>query len=189
MTRLFRSKSCGVGLLISTTPSHDLECTSKSPTPSLYLTNEEEDDDEDENEEEYDCFLDNPITTPFIGPNYGHENEQEQRSPNNNQIPQILSSVASALRKSLLVTCSVVETTQDDFSSCSSSMEIGCPTDARHVSHVTFDRFNGCFLGLPLELQPQLPRKVPSARFVALLSFFFVLSLDIYIFLLIRNTN
>ncbi|KAK1369883.1 Rho GTPase-activating protein 3 [Heracleum sosnowskyi] len=150
MTRLFRSKS-----------NHDLECTSKSPTPSRYLTNEEEDDDEDE---EDDYFLDNPITTPFIGPNYSHGNEQEQRSPNNNQIPQILSSVASALRKSLLVTCSVVETTQDDFSSSSSSsMEIGCPTDARHVSHVTFDRFNGCFLGLPLELQPQLPRKVPSA--------------------------
>ncbi|XP_074333069.1 uncharacterized protein LOC141670912 [Apium graveolens] len=163
MTRLFRSKSCGVGVLISTTTSHDLECTSKSPTPSLYLTNEEEEEDE---EEEYDYFLDNPITTPFIGQNYSHGNEKEQRSPNNNnQLPQILSSVASALRKSLLVTCSVVQTTQDDFSSSSSSssMEIGCPTDALHVSHVTFDRFNGCFLGLPLELQPQLPRKVPSA--------------------------
>lgn len=169
MTRLFRSKSCGVGLLTSTTTSHDLECTPKSPTPSLYLTNEEEEEDDDEEEDEY--FLDNPITTPFIGTHYHHGNEQERRSPNNNQLPQILSSVASALRKSLLVTCSVVETSRDDFSSSSSSsssMEIGCPTDARHVSHVTFDRFNGCFLGLPIELQPQLPRKVPSARLVAL---------------------
>lgn len=158
MTRLFPSKS--------PTPSHHLECTSKSPTPSLYLTNEEEDDDEDE--EDYEYFLDNPVTTPFIGANYNHGNEQEQRSPNNNQLPHIFSSVASALRKSLLVTCSVVETTQDDFSSSSSSssfssMEIGCPTDARHIAHVTFDRFNGCFLGLPIELEPQLPRKVPSA--------------------------
>ncbi|KAL1833081.1 hypothetical protein ACET3Z_002732 [Daucus carota] len=155
MTRLFRSKSC-----TTTANNHDLGSASMSHTPSHCVTNE---DDEDEDEEEYEYFFDNPITTPFIGPNHHYENEQEGRSPNNNQLPQIFSSVASALRKSLLVTCSAVETTQDDFSSSSSSMEIGCPTDARHVSHVTFDKFNGCFLGLPLELQPQLPGKVPSA--------------------------
>ncbi|XP_073013691.1 rho GTPase-activating protein 4 [Typha latifolia] len=42
------------------------------------------------------------------------------------------------------------------------SMEIGCPTDVRHVAHVTFDRFHG-FLGLPVEFEPEVPRRAPSA--------------------------
>ncbi|MCI56495.1 rho GTPase-activating protein 2-like, partial [Trifolium medium] len=41
-------------------------------------------------------------------------------------------------------------------------MEIGWPTNVKHVSHVTFDRFNG-FLGLPLELEVHVPVPVPSA--------------------------
>ncbi|KAK4780145.1 hypothetical protein SAY87_016251 [Trapa incisa] len=41
-------------------------------------------------------------------------------------------------------------------------VEIGWPSDVRHVAHVTFDRFNG-FLGLPVELEPDVPRRVPSA--------------------------
>ncbi|KAL1545690.1 Rho GTPase-activating protein 1 [Salvia divinorum] len=41
-------------------------------------------------------------------------------------------------------------------------MEIGGPTNVRHVAHVTFDRFNG-FFGLPVEFEPQLPRRPPSA--------------------------
>ncbi|XP_057777943.1 rho GTPase-activating protein 5-like [Salvia miltiorrhiza] len=41
-------------------------------------------------------------------------------------------------------------------------MEIGCPTNVRHVAHVTFDRFNG-FLGLPVEFEPEVPRRPPSA--------------------------
>ncbi|RLN07008.1 hypothetical protein C2845_PM11G30230 [Panicum miliaceum] len=41
-------------------------------------------------------------------------------------------------------------------------MQIGGPTDVRHVSHVTFDRFVG-FLGLPADLEPDVPRPVPSA--------------------------
>jgi hypothetical protein len=44
-------------------------------------------------------------------------------------------------------------------------MDIGCPTDVRHVAHVTFDRFNG-FLGLPAEFQMEIPRRVPSARYI-----------------------
>ncbi|KAF4351878.1 hypothetical protein G4B88_030373 [Cannabis sativa] len=43
------------------------------------------------------------------------------------------------------------------------SMEIGLPTNVRHVAHVTFDRFNG-FLGLPVEFQPLVPSRAPSAR-------------------------
>ncbi|KAJ4971350.1 hypothetical protein NE237_004449 [Protea cynaroides] len=42
------------------------------------------------------------------------------------------------------------------------SMEIGWPTDVRHVAHVTFDRFNG-FLGLPVEFEPEVSRRAPSA--------------------------
>ncbi|KAJ0976712.1 hypothetical protein J5N97_012186 [Dioscorea zingiberensis] len=42
------------------------------------------------------------------------------------------------------------------------SMEIGWPTNVRHVAHVTFDRFHG-FLGLPVEFEPEVPRRAPSA--------------------------
>jgi hypothetical protein len=48
-------------------------------------------------------------------------------------------------------------------------MEIGLPTDVQHVAHVTFDRFHG-FLGLPVELEPEVPRRAPSARSVTLSS-------------------
>ncbi|XP_071723099.1 rho GTPase-activating protein 5-like [Rutidosis leptorrhynchoides] len=41
-------------------------------------------------------------------------------------------------------------------------MEIGWPTNVRHVAHVTFDRFNG-FLGLPVEFEVEIPGRVPSA--------------------------
>ncbi|KAG8093608.1 hypothetical protein GUJ93_ZPchr0012g19035 [Zizania palustris] len=41
-------------------------------------------------------------------------------------------------------------------------MEIGWPTHVQHVAHVTFDRFHG-FLGLPVELEPEVPRRAPSA--------------------------
>ncbi|KAM1872999.1 hypothetical protein ACFX13_006889 [Malus domestica] len=42
------------------------------------------------------------------------------------------------------------------------AMEIGWPTNVRHVAHVTFDRFNG-FLGLPVEFEPEVPSRPPSA--------------------------
>ncbi|MQM15533.1 hypothetical protein Taro_048476 [Colocasia esculenta] len=50
--------------------------------------------------------------------------------------------------------------TEDDEDS--RSMEIGWPTNVRHVAHVTFDRFHG-FLGLPVEFEPEVPRRSPSA--------------------------
>uniref|UniRef100_A0A804KWN0 CRIB domain-containing protein n=1 Tax=Musa acuminata subsp. malaccensis TaxID=214687 RepID=A0A804KWN0_MUSAM len=49
-------------------------------------------------------------------------------------------------------------------------MDIGWHTDVRHVGHVTFDRFHG-FLGLPVEFEPEVPRRAPSAR--SALSLFF----------------
>eukprot|EP00250_Pteridium_aquilinum_P005773 c15820_g2_i2 orf=408-2135(+) len=41
-------------------------------------------------------------------------------------------------------------------------MDISWPSDVRHITHVTFDRFNG-FLGLPVEFEMEVPRRVPSA--------------------------
>ncbi|CAM8925308.1 hypothetical protein QQ045_022095 [Rhodiola kirilowii] len=41
-------------------------------------------------------------------------------------------------------------------------MKIGLPTNVRHVAHVTFDKFDG-FLGLPVEFEPEVLRKPPSA--------------------------
>ncbi|GKU93814.1 hypothetical protein SLEP1_g7377 [Rubroshorea leprosula] len=58
------------------------------------------------------------------------------------------------------------------------TMEIGWPTNVRHVAHVTFDRFNG-FLGLPVEFEPEVPRRAPSARYICVLSF----SIDQIVFL------
>ncbi|KAG4982346.1 hypothetical protein JHK82_027204 [Glycine max] len=62
----------------------------------------------------------------------------------------ILALLVVALRKSL-IGCSKYSS-----SSCDpSSMEIGLPSNVRHVAHVTFDRFNG-FLGLPVEFEPEM---------------------------------
>nr|DAD39784.1 TPA_asm: hypothetical protein HUJ06_014107 [Nelumbo nucifera] len=42
--------------------------------------------------------------------------------------------------------------------------DITWPTNVRHVSHLTFDRYNG-ILGLPVEFETDVPSRVPSARF------------------------
>jgi hypothetical protein len=42
------------------------------------------------------------------------------------------------------------------------TMEIGWPTDVRHVAHVTFDRFHG-FRGVPEELRREVEGRPPSA--------------------------
>ncbi|KAK7277701.1 hypothetical protein RJT34_22716 [Clitoria ternatea] len=65
----------------------------------------------------------------------------------------------AALRKSM-VSCRVDP--PDDVISTVHHMEIGWPTNVQHITHVTFDRFNG-FLGLPLEFQVEIPSRVPSA--------------------------
>ncbi|XP_021716756.1 rho GTPase-activating protein 5-like [Chenopodium quinoa] len=62
-----------------------------------------------------------------------------------------------ALFRKSLIGCS---TEREDH--LSSGMDIGWPTNVRHVAHVTFDRFNG-FLGLPVEFEPEVPRRAPSA--------------------------
>ncbi|XP_047946821.1 rho GTPase-activating protein 5-like isoform X2 [Salvia hispanica] len=135
MARRFRSKSCS--------PS--------SPPPPLYESDAEEDDDgyfADFNTDDDDDggFSENPASTPFLSPGGNGENQPQL---------SVLGVVAAALRKSL-VTCSV------DADDVASDVDIGWPTDVRHVAHVTFDRFDG-FLGLPLEFQPEIPPKPPSA--------------------------
>ncbi|XP_073141359.1 rho GTPase-activating protein 5 [Henckelia pumila] len=150
MTRLFRSKSCALSM------PHFSSSSPAPPSACTYHQEEQEEEEEEEEDEGYfgdfnsDYDSDNPAaTTPFISPS--------QNSCNLNQQPQfsVLAVVAAALRKSL-VTCTVEDGDVD------SDVDIGWPTDVRHVSHVTFDRFNG-FLGIPVELQPEVPRKPPSA--------------------------
>jgi hypothetical protein len=68
------------------------------------------------------------------------------------------------LRKSLLGCGTVGGGAGDGGGGC--GMEIGLPTDVQHVAHVTFDRFHG-FLGLPVEFEPEVPRRAPSARSVS----------------------
>ncbi|XP_022858746.1 rho GTPase-activating protein 3-like [Olea europaea var. sylvestris] len=162
MTRLFRSRSCTVTGLIAV-KSMPPEKPSSPNSPSVYGDEEPEED----KEEGYfgDFFSDeefeNPVTTPFISPERRHgrwvkgQGRNEHNNNNNNQQFSVLAMVATALRRSL-VSCSV------DRDHVASDVDIGWPTDVRHVSHVTFDRFNG-FLGLPVELQPDIPRTTPSA--------------------------
>ncbi|XP_059660560.1 rho GTPase-activating protein 2-like [Cornus florida] len=65
----------------------------------------------------------------------------------------------AAIRKSM-VSCRVDQ--GDEVISTVHHMEIGWPTNVQHVTHVTFDRFNG-FLGLPVEFEVEVPGRVPSA--------------------------
>ncbi|KAF7818254.1 rho GTPase-activating protein 2 [Senna tora] len=79
------------------------------------------------------------------------EEEQNQLS--------LVAFLLAALRKSM-VACRVDR--PDDVISTVHHMEIGWPTNVQHITHVTFDRFNG-FLGLPVEFEVEIPGRVPSA--------------------------
>ncbi|OIV92210.1 hypothetical protein TanjilG_31129 [Lupinus angustifolius] len=86
------------------------------------------------------------------------EEEEEERDNREGDQLSFLTLFIDTFKKSVIGTC----TNTDFSSSSSSSMEIGWPSNVRHVAHVTFHRFHG-FLGLPLEFQPQLPPTPPSA--------------------------
>lgn len=88
--------------------------------------------------------------------------EEEER----NQL-SLVALLLAAIRKSM-VACRVDR--PDEVISSVGQMEIGWPTDVQHVTHVTFDRFNG-FLGLPVEFEVEIPGRVPSARYFQLLLF------------------
>ncbi|RWV92192.1 hypothetical protein GW17_00045457 [Ensete ventricosum] len=127
-------------------------------------------DDEDEEEEE--C----PISPPLIVTGSEGEEGEEREDHGQHQPFSIMAVVVAALRKSLVM-CSVGAGEGGACRPASpASMEIGWPTDVRHVAHVTFDRFDG-FLGLPIELEPEVPLRVPSARSnpVSFSLYFFVL--------------
>ncbi|KAL9238888.1 hypothetical protein vseg_013258 [Gypsophila vaccaria] len=71
----------------------------------------------------------------------------------------------SAFRRSVFgcsSTCDILNNKLGGGGGGGGVMEIGVPTNVRHVAHVTFDRFNG-FLGLPVEFEPEVPRRPPSA--------------------------
>ncbi|XP_072994334.1 rho GTPase-activating protein 2-like [Typha latifolia] len=67
----------------------------------------------------------------------------------------------AAIRRSI-VSCRMDQNGEEAAMAAQESMEIGWPTDVRHVAHVTFDRLNG-FLGLPVEFEVEVPCRVPSA--------------------------
>ncbi|CAI9780229.1 unnamed protein product [Fraxinus pennsylvanica] len=83
--------------------------------------------------------------------------EVEQQGGEEDQF-SVLEVLVSVFRKSL-VGC---RSTEAESGAVERLMEIGWPTNVRHVAHVIFDRFNG-FLGLPVEFEPEVPRIPPSA--------------------------
>ncbi|KAK4492271.1 hypothetical protein RD792_003074 [Penstemon davidsonii] len=90
---------------------------------------------------------------------------REKRENDRTDQLSLLALLVALFRKSFWVAC---KTDTDSFASSSTAavgggvMEIGWPTDVQHVNHVTFDRFDG-FLGLPVEFEPEVPRRAPSA--------------------------
>lgn len=92
------------------------------------------------------------------------EGEVKERQKEDTDQLSLLALLVTLFRKSLVACKST-----DRRELC--AMEIGSPTNVRHVAHVTFDRFNG-FLGLPVEFEPEVPRRAPSARFHLFLSSF-----------------
>lgn len=87
----------------------------------------------------------------------GEDDADEEESEEDNQF-SLLALLVTVFRKSIVGGCATEREGND-------LMEIGWPTDVAHVAHVTFDRFHG-FLGLPVEFEPDVPRRAPSARFV-----------------------
>ncbi|XP_074567257.1 rho GTPase-activating protein 1-like [Curcuma longa] len=83
----------------------------------------------------------------------GEEEDEQQQQ----QQLSVLALFLTVFRKSLLG-CKTEGAGGEDFN----SMQIGWPTEVRHIAHVTFDRFHG-FLGLPVEFEPEVPRRAPSA--------------------------
>ncbi|KAJ0265014.1 Rho GTPase-activating protein 2 [Hirschfeldia incana] len=101
----------------------------------------------------------------------GRSKSTVEEEEEHNQQLSLVEFLLTALRKSV-ISCRVDNNGQDDVvgggggggisSAAVHHMEIGWPTNVRHITHVTFDRFRG-FLGLPHELQVEIPCRVPSA--------------------------
>ena len=91
------------------------------------------------------------------------EGEKTEKDREGDQL-SILTLLIATFRKSLIGCSASGGGDLGSSSSSSSAMEIGWPSNVRHVAHVTFDRFHG-FLGLPVEFEPEVPRRPPSARY------------------------
>ncbi|CAK9171321.1 unnamed protein product [Ilex paraguariensis] len=88
----------------------------------------------------------------------GTEGDRKEKEKERDQL-SLLALLVTLFRKSFWVACKT-----DSEELCGGGgMEIGWPSNVRHVAHVTFDRFNG-FLGLPVEFELEVSRRAPSAR-------------------------
>ncbi|KAG2290513.1 hypothetical protein Bca4012_028394 [Brassica carinata] len=141
MTNFSRSKSTG------TTRFPDVKTT--RPGPDIYenIYHDDYDYEEEHSTASTDYY---DVSTPL-------SSHGSRSGPGSGQYT-ILDIFAVVLKKSLVMSCTM-ERGDDDVAA---SMDIGWPTEVKHVSHVTFDRFSG-FLGLPSELQPEVPPQAPSA--------------------------
>ncbi|KAG6385584.1 hypothetical protein SASPL_154420 [Salvia splendens] len=97
-----------------------------------------------------------PTPVDLYGSNYYRRIQQEVESGEEEDDFSVLALLLTVFRKSLLG-CKNISSENCDW-----IMEIGWPTNIRHIAHVTFDRFNG-FLGLPVEFEHEVPRRPPSA--------------------------
>ncbi|XP_051134055.1 rho GTPase-activating protein 5 [Andrographis paniculata] len=91
--------------------------------------------------------------------------EEEKRESDRRSRDQLslLALLLTLFRKTFWSSACKASDGSDAFSAAAAgAMEIGWPTDVQHVNHVTFDRFDG-FLGLPVEFEPEVPRRPPSA--------------------------
>lgn len=85
----------------------------------------------------------------------------------------LLELILAVFRKSMAA-CRVEDDDRiEDPKSKFNQMEIGWPTDVKHLSHVTFDRFHG-FLGLPVEFEIECSSPAPSARYSNFCTFFLI---------------
>ncbi|OEL37309.1 Rho GTPase-activating protein 3 [Dichanthelium oligosanthes] len=113
---------------------------------------EEDEEEEEELEEEYDDEMESE----------GTASPPMMLRPGRGAGGGLVGAVVGALRRSLVMCSAGAVGDEDEEDSDEEGIEIGRPTDVRHVSHVTFDRFGG-FLGLPADLEPDVPRRAPSA--------------------------
>ncbi|VFQ78814.1 unnamed protein product [Cuscuta campestris] len=95
-----------------------------------------------------------------VGERSSHGGSSKEQNRHQQQQLSLLDFLMETLRKSM-VSCRV-NREEDVISTIHRAMEIGWPTDVQHITHVTFDRFQG-FLGLPVEFEVEIPCRVPSA--------------------------
>lgn len=91
----------------------------------------------------------------------GEGEEEKGRRDKERDHLSLLALLVTLFRKSFWLACKT-NRGGSDLCGGGGGMEIGWPTNVRHVAHVTFDRFNG-FLGLPVEFEPEVSRRAPSA--------------------------